>query len=855
MVLLLLVLIAVLPLLGIEIGGSQAGYTWKVVCQSTWLSLQLLAMGVVFTLAINSSAIALCALSQRWSEEISQALELFFQLISCIPLFVACLYLWRLGVRADLLWGGLILAIGDFLLAELFPLLKLKMDKLFHAAYREALRARGIYFPIPGKLWSWCHWRRFVRYYLVPFWWEIWPAIAAKIPLFFSAIIVIEKALFYGSNITGANRGLGSLFFDCISEWSAGKARLAVLIRLTLWCLFVVASLQAGCIAIKNIGQFWPNLTAVGAWLREIARKLWQTLPGSYGWPRLSRANVLLITGCFLPGMILILLLPPGAFDLYPWWLPITTLCAFAYIYSQRYFFGKSDYQLHIAVRSVFCCLDIALFLPFSFFLYVAASQVGCWQVPHFFEKKVMQSRQMIVIGNDLYAIAAHAEKSSRGNARLSPAHKYDNIRHGLLFQLRRLAKAAGDERALPALASLRRELQRDFPEAAALRQQWQQRLSKHLAALTSQIAANGNKKMRWQGRIITRQAQEALRQIALLPGPMPAPPPRQQPLPVPELFAGAGRALTLYWHHRGQWLRYSLALDRQIAGIPAQSYHQLRLTLPRADYSLQLHRYPRIGPVYIEEGIKQRQQLSIQPGTSNGPSWTESYRSFFKRLSLLGTVGGVRHQDIFLRIVSACRRNYFRWSVPVVILALLLLGSLPVFELAERVPRLFGKIVALIFSLIEHSTAIPLYVVIAIIFIGIYDGKNFTALFAIIGYFLLPGLYRHIRRQVDSYQNCFLGARRTLGMADTKIILDFVWRELRPIYLVYLLYFCATMVLCETSFAYLQGGAPAELSLGIFLYHSRHRWTTETYATIIALVTLIYMFCRFARHCRPEAP
>ena len=90
--------------------------------------------------------------------------------------------------------------------------------------------------------------------------------------------------------------------------------------------------------------------------------------------------------------------------------------------------------------------------------------------------------------------------------------------------------------------------------------------------------------------------------------------------------------------------------------------------------------------------------------------------------------------------------------------------------------------------------------------------------------------------------------------MSEGMIVRHFVFRECRLLYLVYMLYFCSTMVLFETSFAYLKGGSPSELSLGIFLYHSRHAWGMGTFGTIAILVSLIYMFCRFARYFERQA-
>ena len=49
-------------------------------------------------------------------------------------------------------------------------------------------------------------------------------------------------------------------------------------------------------------------------------------------------------------------------------------------------------------------------------------------------------------------------------------------------------------------------------------------------------------------------------------------------------------------------------------------------------------------------------------------------------------------------------------------------------------------------------------------------------------------------------------------------IAYHFITREARQLYIIYLLYFCANMILFETSFAYLKGGSPSELSLGIFI-------------------------------------
>ena len=109
-----------------KINIGYAGYSWPVIIDCTYLSLKLLGIGILFTLIINTLAISFCSLTIKWYEEITQTLEVFFQIISCVPLFVACLYLRKLGISADLVWGGLVLAVGDFLLAELFPLLNLK---------------------------------------------------------------------------------------------------------------------------------------------------------------------------------------------------------------------------------------------------------------------------------------------------------------------------------------------------------------------------------------------------------------------------------------------------------------------------------------------------------------------------------------------------------------------------------------------------------------------------------------------------------------------------------------------------------------------------------------------------------
>ncbi len=218
------------------------GYDTSISFSATWLSLKLLAIALLWTIILHSFAISLCFISIRWKEEIGESLEIFFQIISCIPLFILCLLLQHWGKASSLIWAGLALASGDFLLAAIFPMLRWNLLRYFNNSYREALRGRGIVFPIPELSFSKEHWRLFFRYYVLPYWAEFFRTLQNKIPLFFSALIIIEKALFYGTNIVGANRGLGSLFFDCILEWSEGKPRLIILFRLSFWCLFLVTA-------------------------------------------------------------------------------------------------------------------------------------------------------------------------------------------------------------------------------------------------------------------------------------------------------------------------------------------------------------------------------------------------------------------------------------------------------------------------------------------------------------------------------------------------------------------------------------------------------------------------------------
>lgn len=129
---------------------GYAGYSWSVLLQSTVLSMKLLGFGIFFSLVINSLSLALAFLSIRWKKEITHSLEMLFQIVSSIPIFLACLYLRKWGIHANILWGGFIIAAGDFLLAEFFPLLNTRINTIFHPTYRESLRGKGIFFPFPG---------------------------------------------------------------------------------------------------------------------------------------------------------------------------------------------------------------------------------------------------------------------------------------------------------------------------------------------------------------------------------------------------------------------------------------------------------------------------------------------------------------------------------------------------------------------------------------------------------------------------------------------------------------------------------------------------------------------------------
>ncbi len=234
---------------------SNAGYDWPVFLSSTWLSIQLLLTGIAWTMLLQTIAIIACWITIHWTREIRALLQILFQLVSSVPLFIFCLYLSSFGLGSNLCWAGLALALGDFMLAQVFPLLHRHLSLHFHAAYREALQSRGIFFPIPNAVFSWQHWRVFGKYYVIPYLRELLYIIESKISLFFSAIIVIEKALFYGSNIEGANRGLGSLFFDCILEWSEGKNRAWIVLQLTLWSWLLVAVFQMICQFLRYLLQ------------------------------------------------------------------------------------------------------------------------------------------------------------------------------------------------------------------------------------------------------------------------------------------------------------------------------------------------------------------------------------------------------------------------------------------------------------------------------------------------------------------------------------------------------------------------------------------------------------------------
>ena len=191
----------------------------------------------------HSTLISLCFF--RFQKEKLRILEILIQFFSGIPLFIACLYLTTHDIKANIWYAGLILSVCDFLLAEIFPLLYYKLKRIFTPAYTEAMQARGYFFPLFSVPNSWQHWKKFLQYYVLVYLREWTQIIILKIPLFFSAMIVVEKALFYGVDMQGANRGLGSLFFDCILEWSEGKSITSFSLSYSIFFVFTSNYLYA----------------------------------------------------------------------------------------------------------------------------------------------------------------------------------------------------------------------------------------------------------------------------------------------------------------------------------------------------------------------------------------------------------------------------------------------------------------------------------------------------------------------------------------------------------------------------------------------------------------------------------
>ncbi len=573
----------------------------------------------------------------------------------------------------------------------------------------------------------------------------------------------------------------------------------------------------------------------------------------------MNHRKVWLFCSCSMLGIFLFWALPLGACKLYPWWIPIGMFCLFSYFYGIYYFFRDSSIQkLCLGMRIFLCILDIFLFIPAAFLVFVFWVKFGGYDIPIIFERKAMSAKQMLVVSNNLYTIFAQETKLPILSS-ANPSRDFDNFKSTLLFQLRLLKRGhLEDSQIFLNLNNAEKKIQEwEYPKTLEDKKNLTNEFKITLENLTIFFAQLTDKKLSWNWSNKKKLLFQSLLQIEEFPlFTTPEEKSNQKKIPIPELYWSSDDMIKIYWQDQDRNLEICLNLNEKKQKGFLKEYHSITLkflanspTFSLYHYQFELQRYPKSGNTFLEEGIKKHLEISVQPKEIAPLSFYTQYNSFFHRLNLLGTTHGIRNQDIFFRFVSAFDQIYMRWSVFWVILVLLILGSLPILNLSQSAPKYLLNAIKYIFQLLQHSTGIPIYIIISIIFIGLYDGKNFTALFICVGYFLLPSFYSEMDFQVSKYQQTFLLAKRSLGFSDKTIFYHFIFRESIALYLNYSLYFCATMILFETSFAYLKGGAPSELSLGIFLYLNQNNWTTETYSCIIVVVSTIYFFCRMASH------
>lgn len=839
--------------------SSDIGYTWDTIISASILSLHLLAIALLWSFIIHAITISCCFF--RWKTEMHQAIELVLQLISGVPLFIACLYLSKWQIKANIWWGGLVLAVGDFLLAEIFPILYRKMKRIFTPAYIEALQGRGFFCPLYANIFSWQRWKMFFYYYILVYLREWTQIIRIKIPLFFSAMIVVEKALFYGTDIDGANRGLGSLFFDCILELSEGKNRTIPLLKLGLYSLslLIAVSILLQIIFYLLGGKNTQRTSSIHAYRQSYAmkrifsisgifvkiqnsalfsREFWHILFHDLMQKLHSKTTFHFINGLVIVFIIYFCLVPIYASQLYPWWMLPFLAYIFCFGLFRYYFITHKNILLFFRIFFYIC--DVMLFVPCAFLIYVIGVQWGIFTTPVFFEKSVCHATQMIVHKNSLYVAESKCiavKKTSINNS----DRFFQTWKQSILFQVRSIEKNTQQESSFHTwLQAL--EMPKNSEEHVQVIDQLRQNYDNFFTDASKII------KKAWflksKDKAIRKQMQEfidwnfnaTVQNV------------NKKIEPLVYLYESKGE-LNLYWKEIGT---EEENLYKEV--VTWNKNHNIKIVVPNKWYTIEIRRYPAIKNVFLEESMPNNITVTIDPKISRFPNSYIRFYNIFKRPSLLGTKGGVRNQDIFLRLVTAFQETYFQYSIPIILLIVCILASWSVLYFIPTIPNKVINVLQAFFHTLQYTTAVPVYVLIGIIFIGIYDGKNFHILFALVGYFLLPSLSQQIYNAVVKYYETYYPTKIAIGFSETTIAYHFITREAKSLYIIYLLYFCANMILFETSFAYLKGGAPSELSLGIFLYAARNQWTIETYATVIVLVSILYFFARcayFAHHVR----
>ena len=416
---------------------------------------------------------------------------------------------------------------------------------------------------------------------------------------------------------------------------------------------------------------------------------------------------------CVASGMLGLSLIPDYA--LYPWWILVLSGALFLYVSVAHYFLSPVSRRLNVSARMVLCLADCSLSLPFAFFLYTVAVGMGVFGVPSFFERKALSRGQMIVVQESLYAIDAQFHEVKR-ERKENPKSVFADTRNSLLFQLRSVNAILSSPEARAIFHEMEGRLQAmPFPENVQNRDAAVGAIREDLRRLDEKMQKAENRiKFRW--KISGRSLSKGIDALAALSLDMPEIVQRG-PLPVPEIYAEEGKLIILWKAEDKPW-QCSLRLDQTIDGVPLERHHSLQIVPEGEAYRFHLRRYPYVEGTYLEEGLKTKGEIAIKPIPAGRLSWGTRYRTFFARISLLGSSGGIRHQDIFLRIVTALTTTYFRGSVPVILLSMFFLASLPVLELLER--KIFGmvRLIRFFFTLLEHTTSIPIYVVIGIVFI-----------------------------------------------------------------------------------------------------------------------------------------